>query len=236
MEWVLLATLGSPVIFSNSKFLALGVRAQLVFWFLSFLSAGIASLTALVMAAVVSFDLWIRMNTQPMGSTPWGQALGVSFLPWLFLAIGGIGIALVTGRIEPQISQARSTQTLLAMSQTPLEVFHGTPVVILEIPIPVAFTTSIRTVKTIVISRFIYQGLQRDALEAVLWHEIGHIRGRHNMLRQIASFAVTVAPFIRASQLFQLEIERLCELEADEFALGKCPEVALLEARQRFSF
>jgi Zn-dependent protease with chaperone function len=236
MEWVLLVTISAPLGLAHRSFSNGRPRLTLTLWFTSFLSAGLAAAAALGIAVWVAIETWFSLNEESLGSIGWFETLAVSFLPWIFLALGGIGLALVNQRLEPRIAQAKHVAANLVRGLTPQRSFAGNPLVIIEVPILVAFVVGELGFKKIVISRGAVDALTTEQLDAVLWHEVGHIRGNHNALRRIASFAATLAPFIRASLVFQQEVDRLCELDADNFAKRQISPDALVAAKAKFNF
>ena len=236
MEWVLLVTLVTPSVMVGRVWIRRKPRLALAIWFGSFLSAGLAALASILVAAFVAFGFWLAMNEQDLGSTNWLIALGISFLPWIFVAFGGIALALMNNQLAPQIASARETSESLNRGLTVTGSFAGYPVAIVELPIKLAFTLKLKGRQTIVIGRGVLSSLSMAQVEAVQWHEIGHIKGHHNRLKRIAAFAHSVAPFVGASVLLGQQVELLCELEADNFALRHASIDDLRAAKQVFRF
>lgn len=236
MEWVLLITISTPAALANRAICRRNPRLALTLWFTAFLSAGIAAAAALGISVWVVFETWLSLNHNTAGSLQWFEALAVSFLPWLFLALGGIAMALASQRLTPELSAAKNLSATLSQGLRPTDEFAGYSVAILEVPVLVAFTTRLKRKPLIVISRAATQMLTQSEVEAVLWHEVGHIRGRHNALRRIANLVCTLAPFVPASEFLRQEVFQLTELEADRWALTKCQPSALGAAKSRFDF
>jgi Zn-dependent protease with chaperone function len=184
----------------------------------------------------VAFGFWLAMNEQPLGSTNWLAALGISFLPWIFLAFGGIALALTNIKLAPQITRAREVHDSLSRGLKVTNNFAGYPVAIVELPVKVAFTVKLNGAQTIVLGRGVMASLSSSQVEAVMWHEVGHIKGGHNRLKRIAALAYSVAPFVRASLLLGQEVELLCEVEANNFALRHVSIDDLKAAHRVFSF
>jgi Zn-dependent protease with chaperone function len=88
--------------------------------------------------------------------------------------------------------------------------------------------------KKILISRGALNALSVSELEAVLWHEYAHLAARHNALKRLAKMVALLAGFIRASKVMSYEIERLCEVAADNYAMKRVDPVVLKSARAKF--
>jgi len=236
MEWVLLITLVTPAVLAGRIWFRRNPRLAIAMWLGSFLSAGLAAAASFVISAWVAFGFWLAMNEQPLGSTNWLAALGISFLPWIFLAFGGIALALTNIKFAPQINKAREIHDSLNRGLKVTSSFAGYPVAIVDLPVKVAFTVKLNGAQTIVLGRGVLASLSSTQVEAVMWHEVGHIRGGHNRLKRIAAFAYSAAPFVRASLLMGQEVELLCEAEANDFALRHVSIDDLTAAQRVFSF
>jgi Zn-dependent protease with chaperone function len=228
LEWVILVTTAAPLIFLGrfSKTPRLG----LVLWFGAFLSSGLATLLALGVAVSSIFETYQKLTSAPLGSSGWLLTLAISFAPWLVLAISGIALALANQRIEPILSNARTLGPMLDASLQPLMTFHGHKVARIELPIMVAAVSRGR----ILVSSNALNALTEAELDAVLWHEIGHLRGRHNQLKQLAGFVRTLSPWMVASQALVNEVHRLAEFDADRFAAKHVGPEILSATRSKF--
>jgi Zn-dependent protease with chaperone function len=100
----------------------------------------------------------------------------------------------------------------------------------IELPIMVAGVARGK----ILISTTAARTLRESELHAVLWHEIGHIRGGHNQLKQLAGFVRSLSPWLIASQALVNEVNRLSEIDADRFALRKVDPALLSATRSKF--
>jgi len=236
VEWVLLATTVSPMILSNRNWVKSRPRVGMSLWFAIFLSAGIAQLSAIILSFVFAFLTCIKLNSQIFGNQNWIFYLGVSFLPWIYLAAGGIAIALFHEKMMPKISNARDIRQNLSLALVKHTTFEGVEVSKIRSDLRFAFVSSEGHSDQIIISDSTLKLLTKGQLEALFWHEIGHIRGRHNRLKQIASLAMAAAPFIRTSQIFLSEISLLCEIEANNFAISKTNLETLIEAHRLVDF
>jgi Zn-dependent protease with chaperone function len=225
---VILITSVAPLVFvgrfSNRPRLGIWV------WFLSFLSAGIACVAALLIASAEVLATYLELHRHPAGSSAWLLAVTASFAPWLFLALAGISAALINQRIEPLVQAAKVQAPLLQMALTDLEPFDGIPVKQVNVPVLIAMAHK----RTIIISKLAIESLSSGELSAVLWHEARHVRARHNQLKQLAAFIRLLSPGLAASKSLVAEVSRLSELDADNSALRHASKTDLNSARQRF--
>lgn len=228
VEWVILITTLAPIAFMG-RFRA-APTAGIALWFAALLSAGLATIFALGLGVWSIVETWAALAISPAGSEAWLSALAVSFAPWLFLALAGISLALVNLKIEPLIQAARATQPLLEASLRPRLNFHGSAVFEIDLPVPLAMTSKGR----IILSSQLRQLLSEAELDAVLWHERGHLALRHNQLKSLARFVRQLSPTLAASKALVFELEILSELAADHFALRHVDGPTLRSARKVF--
>lgn len=227
-EWMILITTLAPLLLPN-RFAS---RAQLgiTVWFAAFLSAGIAAISILAISTWAYFDTWNALNSTTLGGQEWFAALLVSFVPWIALAIGGITLALINNRIEPLVANSKNIAPLLAMTKQPLMHFMGTRVFKVELPFAFALASN----RDILISTFAINHLSQDELQAVLWHELGHVRQKHFAIKRLARFIRVLSPNLAASRSLVNEVEKLCEISADKYALKKVNAPTLKLARSLF--
>jgi beta-lactamase regulating signal transducer with metallopeptidase domain len=154
----------------------------------------------------------------------------VSFAPWVALAAGGITFALVNDRIEPLVANSKEIAPLIAMTKQPLMHFMGTRVYLVELPIAFALASN----RDILISTFAKDHLSQDELAAVLWHELGHVKQKHFAIKRLARFIRVLSPKLAASRALLNEIDLLCEVSADNYALKKVTAPTLNLARSLF--
>jgi Zn-dependent protease with chaperone function len=202
----------------------------LALWFSALLSSGIGALLALSVAVASVFSTYARLSTSTLGSPDWQLALLLSFAPWLILAISGIALALINQRLEPLVSTAREVTPLLDAAMKPWMAFEGRQVMTVELPVYLAAAVRGR----ILISRVAAEGLSENELEAVLWHELGHIRGRHNALRQLAALVRVLSPWLTATRALVHEVDHLIEIDADRYALRRVDSQLLRATRKKF--
>ena len=228
IEWVILVTTLAPVILVgrfNSR-----PKLGLSFWFGFLLSSGLATALAVGIAVSTVFETYAKLHQSRVGSQDWLSAILVSFSPWLILAISGIALALINQRLEPLVSVARESKPLLDAASRPRMIFQGHPVATVELPIMMAAVSR----GQIIISRLALETLSEPELDAVLWHEIGHIRGRHNELKTLAGFVRVLSSWLTATQAMVFEVNRLVELDADLYALKHVDSKLLGATRKRF--
>ena len=228
IEWVILVTTLAPMIlvgrFDSRP------RLGLAIWFSTLFSAGLAVALALGVALASIATTYLKLTANPVGSESWLLALAASFAPWAILAIAGISLALVNQRIAPIVSSAKETAPLLAAASRPVRHFDGVEVRQIELRVMVAAAHR----GSILISSTALGALTEAELDAVFWHEVGHIRGRHNQLKQLAGLVRTLSPWLAASRALVVEVERLAELDADRYALRHVSAELLRATRSRF--
>ncbi len=230
LEWVILVTTLAPVLYRGKKFMRSHPRTALTIWFGTLLSAGIATLLALTTAIWSIYDTWVLLEANPAGSQNWFAALLVSFAPWVLLALGGVSIALINLRIEPMIVAAKDTQPQLGLALKPVMNFMGAEVC--EVQLPIALAMANRS--QILVSSALRQAATDEQLEAVLWHELAHLKQNHFALKALAAFVRLLSPWLAASKALVAEVHELCEIAADQAALKKVSEPTLRSAHSLF--
>jgi len=228
VEWVILVTTAAPLLLVGR--FDRHPRLGLTVWFATFLSSGIATIFAIGIAVASIFETYLKLALNPVGSSGWLSTIAVSFAPWLILAISGIALALTNQRLEPVLANAREVSPMLDAALRPWMSFQDYQVMRIELPIMVAAVASGK----ILISTSAARTLRESELHAVLWHEIGHLRGRHNQLKQLAGFVRSLSPWLVASQALVNEVHRLAELDADRFALRHVSPELLSATRSKF--
>lgn len=228
IEWVILVTTLAPMILVGR--LDSRPRLGLAIWFSTLFSAGLAVALALGVALASIATTYLKLTANPIGSESWLLALVASFAPWAILAIAGISLALVNQRIAPMVSTAKDTTPLLAAASKLVRHFDGVEVRQIELPVMVAAAHR----GSILISTAALATLNSAELDAVFWHEVGHIRGRHNQLKQLAGFVRALSPWLAASRALVIEVERLGELDADRYANRHVSEELLGATRSKF--
>ena len=230
LEWVVLVTTLAPVLYPGKKFMRTHPRTALAIWFGTLLSAGLAMALALGIAVWSIYDTWVMLEANPAGSQNWFLALLVSFAPWVMLAVTGVSIALINLRIEPLVVEAKEAQPQLSAASQPVMNFMGAEVC--EMQLPIAFAMASRS--QILVSNTLRKAATDEQLEAVLWHELAHLRQRHFELKALAAFVRLLSPWLAASKALVAEVHELCEIAADQAALKKVSEQTLRSAHSLF--
>jgi Zn-dependent protease with chaperone function len=229
LEWVILVTTLAPLLLVG-KFSRHPV-AGITIWLLSFVSSGISLLLAVGIAIWGYFETLGSLQQNEFGGQEWFLSLVVSFAPWLALAVGGVSLALINQKLEPLVIAARSVEPLLNLSKTPLLGFMNIPVSTIDLP----FAYAVATRREILISNFVVERLTQKELEAILWHELCHVRQLHFTLKKVARLIREISPRLVASRALVNEVERLIELAADKYAIRKIDKEVLLQARSLFT-
>jgi Zn-dependent protease with chaperone function len=104
----------------------------------------------------------------------------------------------------------------------------------IDFPVPLAFTARLNGKPGIFISKTAATELTNEELVAMYWHELGHVRGRHNLIRSITRLIALITPILAASKLFATETEHLTEIMADNYAKKHVDVAILATAREKF--
>jgi Zn-dependent protease with chaperone function len=146
------------------------------------------------------------------------------------LAVTGVSIALINLRIEPLVVEATDTQPQLSAASKPVMIFMGTEVC--EVQLPIAFAMASRS--QILVSSTLRKAATDELLEAVLWHELAHLKQKHFELKALAAFVRLLSPWLAASKALVAEVHALCEIAADQAALKKVSAPTLRSAHSLF--
>ena len=224
IEYVLLVSTAAPFILVNrfTKTPSVGIAV----WFTLFFTAMAAAVLAVGIAIWSIVETYLLLQTK----TDIWVILAVSFAPWLLLAFAGILLALSNQRLEPLFRAAKEFDQLALLARREVEAFHRAKVYELEIPGFIALTKGYQ----IYLSKAVFE-LPEPQLNAVLWHEYGHIRLGHQRLKRITHLMMQLTPWFVVSKAFGVEVARLCETSADKYALKRVYSKDLAEARAHFS-
>ena len=229
IEWVILITAFMPKLlagmFRNTP------RFGLVLWFTYFAS----SVAAAAIAIIVT--VWALANYIEFiwGSSSIELELFQHLGLWALVAVSGLIIAIINLKTEPLVESAGFAKKELAASAKRLGSFEGVATYEIVFPLPIAFTVKLNGGQSIVISNVALTKLSEEELTALYWHELGHIRRRHNLLRSLVKVIALLTPIMAASKTFTAEVEALTEITADRFAMKKVPAETLAHARAKFS-
>jgi Zn-dependent protease with chaperone function len=227
LEWVVIASTIAPLwVGSFSQRPRLGIFA----WLALFLSVALSTVVALGVSIWAVVDNFVNLEQHRMNLA---LTLVFSMAPWLLFSMAGIAINLMNIKLEPILLKFRALRSTPLLPSTSLRKFESASVEVLELPAMLAFSTS-QPSPRILISRGALHRLSQEQLDAVLWHEYAHLAGRHSAIKRLASLVETLVGYIRASKVMRFEIERLCELAADDFAANKVDRSVLASARALF--
>jgi hypothetical protein len=223
IEWVLLVTVAAPISLVGrfDKAPNLGIAI----WFFLFGSVLLATAIALGIAVGSIFQTFFGLQS--------GQPVWVTFFaslaPWLLLALAGILVALANLRFAPLYMRGQKAEYLSLI--TPREVFRYRRARVHELDLPGYYAFS--NGHNIYLTTAAFE-LPARQLDAILRHEYGHIRLSHEALKRISALAVRLTPWLAVSRAFDHELERLCEVAADHYALRRVYSKDLFEARAKF--
>lgn len=224
IEYLLLVTTSAPFLLANRfrKAPEIGIGV----WLALFFSAMLAGFWAVGIATWSVIETYSRLQD---GGDIW-FILGASFAPWVMLGLAGILLALSNQRLEPMFQAAREFDLLSQLTVREVESFKKAKVYELDVPGFIAITRD----HNIYLSTEVFK-LPLRQYQAVLWHEYGHIRLKHQRLKRFTNLMMQLAPWFAVSRGFSYEIAKLCELAADNYALRKVYSKDLIEARKLFA-
>jgi Zn-dependent protease with chaperone function len=227
LEWVVIASTIAPLwlgLFSGRP--RLGIFA----WIALFASVVFASLTAIVVSvwAVLFNFVNLEQHEQDLPLT-----LFYSVAPWALFLMAGVAITLINQKLEPTLLGLKKLLATPVLPAKPLMKFQKVEVEVIELDVVFAIALQ-RPRPRILISRAALKSLGDEELNAVLWHEYGHLRQRHNAVKSLAKAVALLAGFVRASRVMSSEVTRLCEVAADHYAARRVPIELVRSARAKF--
>lgn len=223
VEYVLLVTTAAPM-FLVGRFSRIPNLGILV-WFLLFFSVVLATVIAIALASWSIFETYLRLQA---GESIWFVLLA-SIAPWALLGFAGILLALGNQKLAPLFVQGKKADYLSLIAPRELFKYRRAKVYELDVPNYFAFTKDLG----IYLTKAAFE-LPHEQLQAILRHEYGHIKLGHQNLKRITGLAVQLLPWFAVSRAFSKEVERLCEIAADNYALRRVYSRDLFEARKRF--
>lgn len=227
LEWVVIASTIAPLwlgLFSSKP--RLGIFA----WITLFASVVFASLVAIgvsVWAVVFNF-VNLDQHEQDLPLT-----LFYSIAPWVLFLMAGVAITLINQKLEPTLLGLKKLLSTPVLPAKPLMKFESVEVDVIELDVVFAIALQ-RPKPRILISHAALNSLSEPEFKAVLWHEYGHLRQRHNAVKSLANAVALLAGFVRASTVMSHEVSRLCEAAADQFAARRVPIDVVESARAKF--
>jgi Zn-dependent protease with chaperone function len=223
LEWVLLVTIAAPMFFTGRfrKTPTLGIYL----WLASLMSSILATVAAVVLASYSVFATYQNLRAED----ELGFVLVASFAPWVLLGLAGVLIAVGNQRLAPLFEVTPELGDLEGLGGRYIMQYHRARIVELEIPGYFALTRK----RTIYLSMAVFE-LPSKQLDAILRHEYGHIKLRHGLIKKLAYLIYQLLPWVVASRALKREVDVLCELAADKYALKKVYSKDLSEARRLF--
>jgi Zn-dependent protease with chaperone function len=195
-------------------------------WFALFSSVVLAGVVSIGLAAWSIFETYIRLQA---GEELWFTLLA-SIAPWVLLGFAGILVALANQKLAPLFTQGKRADYLSLIAPRELFKYRRARVYELDVPNYFAFTKDLG----IYLTKAAFE-LPQPQQQAILRHEYGHIALGHQTLKRITAIAIQLMPWFAVSRAFSKEVERLCELAADNYALRKVYSKDLYEARRLFT-
>ena len=197
-------------------------------WLLSFAS-GLA-LAGLAAGAAVRITVreYQALAAITIAETQLPRVLLASFAPWLLMAMVGVLLMLANIRLQGSVFAGSALESQVAMAADSGE-WRSQKILITPVDVPIAGIFR----GQILISRAVW-ALTPELRDAVLWHELAHVKLLHGPIRNLARLIRRLLPGVVASRVMVSEIDRLCELAADNWAGKRHDRAWLAEARKRF--
>ena len=223
LEWTLLVTVAAPMFFAGRfrRFPTLGIYL----WLASLLSSILATFGAFLLAGYSVFTTYQNLEA----GDDLGFVLVASFAPWVLLGLAGVLIAVGNQRLAPLFEVLPELGDLESLGGRYIMNYRRARIVELEIPGYFALTRK----NTIYLSMAVFE-LPSRQLDAILRHEYGHIKLGHGRIKKVAYLIYQLLPWVVASRALKREVDVLCELAADKYALKKVYSKDLNEARKLF--
>ena len=228
IEWVILITAFMPKLLSGMFYST--PKIGLTLWFTYLTSTILAGGLAIYLSAWALTEFF----NQTWGADSIELELLNHFGLWVLVAITGIVISIVNLRTEPLVAEAEIAKNELVQASQGIGEFQGIPVRKLLFPVPLAFVAKVEGKQTIMISESAISELSEEELNATYWHELGHIRGHHNLINAVAKLIGLFTPMFSASKIFIQESRELTERAADTYAKRHASVKALESARAKF--
>ncbi|MDT9592532.1 M56 family metallopeptidase [Nocardioides zeae] len=209
---------------SRHPSLALGV------WFGAAASGAVAVSGALVLSCVSLLDC-------RHASTPYALVVATEVAVWLVVAVTVALLARCLSRLDRVVFANRDLRDhmdeVAALLGSRTSRRGDVDVVVLRTDRVVACAVPGRRGR-VYVSEGVVDALGATELDAVLAHEVGHLRGRHAWLTG-AAHALAVAVPVRASRRLRSYVELLVELAADDRACRSAGHGATCSAMRRLA-
>ncbi|QPZ37970.1 M56 family metallopeptidase [Paramicrobacterium chengjingii] len=197
-------------------------RTALLMWF-SACALGCACVVASIVAAVIG---GLMAGDAPDGAT----AIALTVGSWLGLGIVGAAIALIVTTTEPIVHASRVSLSDVVPAHGSVDERRALTLARITSNDVVACSLPGRDPAIIIPSR-LEAALTRPQLQAVIAHEYAHLRGRHHLLKAVASInTACLPPRLRAGRELKRATTLLLELIADDAAAKQAGPVHLANA------
>ena len=230
IEVTVLITTVTPMVFRNRFNSRPNLGISL--WLLSFLTAFVSTLIALAVAIWSIFDTWHELETR---SQPLWHTLLFSFAPWVVLGLAGVSMAYFVQKLDPVRDLNQKEASYRNLPSKRLADFECVEVREIDLPVLFAFTLGNRNSAVIFVSSEVFRVLSKSEIEALLWHEFAHAKYGHNAIKSLVKLIRQLGGLVLASKVLSSEVDRLCELAADNYALRKVSSEVLASARSTFN-
>lgn len=197
-------------------------------WLTSFAVAITTVVVAVTMAIWIAATEYLALSKVDLAHTNLPSVILASFAPWLLLALAGISLVLANGRLQ---HIGRNEAELSARLEVAARSFDWQGVRVLVTPVAVPLAGVMRG--RVIISEPV-DALPPPQRDAVLWHELAHIRLKHGAVRTLSRLVTRLFPKVSAALAMRSELDRLSELAADAWAARRCDPEVLLSARAQF--
>lgn len=211
-------------------------RLLLTLWFGGLYSLVVSLLSSLITGVIVMLNSYGQLHTTSVGLGNLLLVVLVSLLPWLAVALAGGTLAHTVTKWGTAITNYRSVSNYIGGLGVTLKVFRGIPVARVELEVPLALVSDEHGLSRIIMSSTALNMLSSDELNAVLWHEVGHVVGGHNSLKRVAAVAASLLGWLPLARLMVSHTHELMEQEADLVALRHIHAEVLASARSKFAF
>ena len=222
----LVVLLLSPVVLTVGRWQVRFPRIALTLWFAAFF-VGCALAAGSVLAAILA-----GLTTEHTAGV---EPVIVTVLAWLSLVATGAVIAIVAGVSEPLVGSHRAEVQALTPLVSSREQRQGFVIghVVSDVPVAVAVR---RPERMILVSTGLMAALTPPQLQAVLAHELAHLRGRHDWAMRIAEVNAACLPArLPAGSALRRATALLIELAADDAAARQAGAVHLANALTRLA-
>ena len=196
----------------------------LLFSFLVSLSVGLVSV----------IETYIALSKTAEVDEDFVSIILLSFIPWIALGLTGVLLALMSMRLESMVANARRAERAIQVFDSSKELFQGVQLIVLPVDAPIAFAKRVGGVGKIIVSSKTKSLLTNDELEAVLMHELQHLKRNHLVLKRITARLRSWLPWFIFTTTIHAELHQLLELDADIAAGKKIDLVHLSKARSKF--